>query len=152
MKITETRSHKAMGRPKRKRARLYKPRGCQRSQRVLGDHEDREFEVVKVHNKKVVKGVPYYLLEFKGFGPDQCSYEPIDSCEGCKELIEEYEKEMNQKYGKKRKRDRQRRDCSPHNSSSSESNGSFGDSVNDQIFAFSTKFFDDCKAIFFSIV
>lgn len=88
---------------KNKRRPYNIPRPCPRKQRIIGDDKDRVFEVVRIHAKKTIRGVVYYLLEFKGFDRDQCSYEPESMIE-CPDLVADFENRYKKNVMKKEKK------------------------------------------------
>lgn len=51
----------------------------------------KEYEVETIRNRKVVNGVLYYLLKWKGYGEKANTWEPVSNL-NCPELILEYEK------------------------------------------------------------
>jgi hypothetical protein len=50
--------------------------------------------VEKVLGKRVVGGVTEYYLSWRGFGPEDNTWEPAENLEHCRELIEEYERDQ----------------------------------------------------------
>ncbi|CAG9763805.1 unnamed protein product [Ceutorhynchus assimilis] len=70
--------------------------------------DDSEYEVEKIIDKKITKGVTSYLIRWKGYGPDSDTWEPENTLD-CAELIEEFKKKQkskskkDDKAGKKKK-------------------------------------------------
>ncbi|CAG9770701.1 unnamed protein product [Ceutorhynchus assimilis] len=70
--------------------------------------DDSEYEVEKIIDKKITKGVTSYLIRWKGYGPDSDTWEPENTLD-CAELIEDFKKKQkskskkDDKAGKKKK-------------------------------------------------
>ena len=60
---------------------------------------EKEFEVEKILNKRVVQGKEKFLVWWKGYMAEEDTWESSKNLENTKELVEEFEKE----YGKETK-------------------------------------------------
>lgn len=57
------------------------------------DHKTEFYEVEEVKGKRVANGKKEYLIKWKGFGEDECTWEPISNLDACAKMITKYEKE-----------------------------------------------------------
>jgi len=66
---------------------------------------EEEFVVEKILEKRIVGGKTEYLVKWKGYGPEDNTWEPVENL-GCPELIEEFERtwRLNQEKSKAKKR------------------------------------------------
>ena len=55
----------------------------------------KEWEVEKILNKRKVRGVVKYLVQWKGFTAEHNSWEKEEDLENAKELVAEFEGRMN---------------------------------------------------------
>ena len=67
--------------------------------------EENEYEVKKILKKRTVNGVLHYYVSWKDFGK---SWEPFYHLENCKELINDFEKRLEKKNTKRKKREHEK--------------------------------------------
>lgn len=68
-----------------------------------------EYEVEKILDRRVVRGVVEYYLKWKGFGLDECTWEARANL-SCQDLIEQYERTHPQEKKVRRRKPRESRD------------------------------------------
>lgn len=56
--------------------------------------------VEKILAKKKINGVNKYKIKWEGWDMKDCTWEPIEHLEGCKELLEEFENSLKKKTQK----------------------------------------------------
>lgn len=67
---------------------------------------DEEYEVESIVEKRLKKGVPQYLVKWKGWPAEDNTWEPLENLEESLDLVEAFDKQLNndsQKTGEKRK-------------------------------------------------
>lgn len=47
----------------------------------------------EVKGKRIANGKKEYLIKWKGFGEDECTWEPVSNLEACSKMIAKYEKD-----------------------------------------------------------
>merc|ERR1712018_46240 len=69
---------------------------------VMAEPEGEEFTVEKILDKRVRNGKNEYLISWKGFGPEENTWEPKQNL-GCPDLLKAFEESLKAKKDKKRK-------------------------------------------------
>jgi poly(3-hydroxyalkanoate) synthetase len=50
-----------------------------------------EYDVEEIVGKCFMEGHPYYLIKWAGYDASESSWEPLDHCVNCLDMIEDYE-------------------------------------------------------------
>jgi hypothetical protein len=61
------------------------------------------YNVEKILDKKKYKNVWKYKVKWEGYSIDECTWEPIENLDNCKNLVEEFEKNLKEKANKKKR-------------------------------------------------
>lgn len=64
----------------------------------MSSSKEEFYEVEKILNKKVEKGIVYYLLKWVGYPESKSTWEPEYNLEGIKDMIESFQSNDNNLY------------------------------------------------------
>lgn len=71
---------------------------------------EEEFEVKEILDKKITNGEEYYRIRWKGYGPENDTWEPKENLTHCQELLDEFEKGFSEVHEEEKEIKRKRRD------------------------------------------